>query len=282
MKRGYTGKEYPSQKRFKPTTRAVVVYPNRVVQPARGAYVQPYQRPGYGSVSRARGAAVTGEMKYFDCDLHGSNLVATTTTWPNGTVQDPGTTINLGDAAVATPLCLFAPKVSAALNGRIGRKCRVLKIKVMGTLLIAPQAGVATADAGMTVRLLLVQDCQSNATQMTAAQLLNDATANGSTIHAMQNPNNFGRFIVHKDKKYTFADFTQAGEVAAANLVQGSKAVNFKMTKSFKIPIQINFNATNGGTVADIIDHSFHVVAAQGGTAVQATISYYSRVCYKE
>jgi len=257
--------------------------PKRAV--TRGDYLAkrnaPQQRSGYGSVARARGAAVTGEMKYFDCE---STLVAipvVTTTWVATTMQDPETTINLGDAAVATPLCLCAPKVSAALNGRIGRSILVHKIKVRGHITTAAQAAQAGADPASYIRLMLVQDMQTNAAQMTGAQLLNDGSAADATINAFQNPNNFGRFRVLKDKTIVMGDPSGFNDAAGTGAVNGLVRP-FKMSINFKNPVKVQFNATNGGTVADIVDNSFHIVAGANTISMAPTLSYYSRVSYKE
>lgn len=238
------------------------------------------RRQGYGGVARAQGAAVVGEMKYFDCENANSNITACTNTWPAGTMNDPLTTINLGSAAVANPLCLFAPTVGAALNQRIGRKVKVLKIKVTGFILKPQEAAQNTADAPCMIRLMLVQDCQTNAAQMTGAQLMNDASAANPTVCSFQNPNNFGRFKVLKQKKFVVHDANMAGEVAAGNVIKEGKAFWFKMNYNFKIPCEVHFNATNGGTVADIVDNSFHIVV--GANNLQCSIQYYSRVCFKE
>jgi len=246
-------------------------------------------RAGYTSVARTRGAAVTGEMKYFDCARSSVNLPAVTTTWPAGAMVDPSTTINLGAAAVATPLSLFSPTVGSALNQRIGRSVLVRKIKVRGQLIASTlqtsAAGYAPDDSNK-VRLMLVQDMQTNAAQMTAAALMNDAADAATTINSYQNPNNFGRFRVLKDKEVTFQDpnFTVSETAAASfNAYQAGLIRNFKWTINFKIPVKVQFNATNGGTVADIVDNSFHIVAATTSTTnVNIGISYYSRVAYKE
>jgi len=237
-------------------------------------------RAGYTSVARTRGAAVTGEMKYFDCDRTPSALAATTTTWVAGTLQDPGTTINLGAAAVANPGCLFAPTVGSALNQRIGRSVLVRKIKVCGTIAIPAQSADASLDEAMKIRLILVQDMQTNAAPMTSAQLLNDGTAATTTICSYQNPNNFGRFRVLKDKIFTLQDPNMVGAAGAADI--NGKIVNFKMNVNFKMPVKVQFNATNGGTVADIVDNSFHIICGSSNISYAPTISYYSRVAYKE
>jgi len=240
----------------------------------------PSNRKGTQSVARTRGAAATGEMKYFDCDRTATNIAACTTTWVAGTLVNPGTTINLGDAAVANPLCLFVPKPTASLNGRIGRKVKVYKIKVNG-MIRTPDGNSATVSYGASrVRIILVMDKQTNAGPMTSAQLMNDGTNQDTTLCSYQNPNNFGRFRVLKDKMVTLQDPNIA--VAAAGTDFNGLTVPFKFSVNFKVPIVVNFNATVGGTCADIIDNSFHMIAATNYVELTPTISYYSRVCYKE
>lgn len=238
-------------------------------------------RKGYASVPRARGAAVSGEMKYYDAETTNVAIAAVTNTWVAGTMQDPETSVNLGDAAVATPGSLCVPKVSAALNGRIGRSIYVRKIKVRGHITLPNQAAQAVADPSSYCRLLLVQDCQTNASQMTAAALLNDASAADATINSFQNPNNFGRFHVLKDKTITIGDATGFNDAATTGTVSGIVRP-FKFTVNFKTPVKVQFNATNGGTVADIVDNSWHIICGANTVTSAPLISYYSRVAYKE
>lgn len=239
-------------------------------------------RRGFGSVARARGAAVTGEMKYFDSEMTSTAIANVTTTWVAGTMMDPTTTINLGSAAVATPLSLCVPTVGAGLNQRIGRKIKLMKVKVHGLINVPVQAAQAAADAATQIRLLLVMDKQTNAAQMTGAQLMNDAGAANTTTNSFQNPNQFGRFHVLKDKNFVFSNLNLTGSPTAADVIQASSMRTFKLSFKFKSPVTIDFNATNGGTVADIIDNSLHIVAGATTTAFAPTLSYYSRVCYKE
>lgn len=245
--------------------------------PAGGAQI----RRGFNAVSRTSGAAVIGEMKYFDTNLTNTNMTAVTGTWPAGTIVDPTGTINLGSAAVATPLCLFAPTVGAALNQRIGRKVKVLKIKLMGTIQTPAQAAQAAADLATSIRLILVMDQQTNASQMTSAQLINDADSATANLSAFQNPNNFGRFRVLKEKRLVLGNPSAFNDAATTGAQFGLK-VNWKMSINFKTPVEVHFNATNGGTVADIVDNSFHVLCGCDSTALTPALNYYARVCYKE
>lgn len=222
-------------------------------------------------------------MKYFDCENSGTALTAVTTSWPAGTMVDPTATIDLGSAAVATPLCLFAPTVGAALNQRVGRKVHVYKLKVRGTITVAQQAAQAAADPGTKLRMLLVQDIQTNAGQMTGAQLMNGSAVNGSTtINSYQNPNNFGRFRVLKDKILHIGNVAMTGSPTAADVIQSGIRMGFKFNVTFRTPVIVHFNATNGGTVLDIVDNSFHLVMGVDGTTFVPTVVYYSRVAYKD
>lgn len=247
-----------------------------------GKRVKARPRPKARVSAAQAAAAKAGEMKYFDSDNNGTLLVATTTTWPAGTMIDPLTTINLGAAAVATPQCLFAPTVGSALNQRIGRQVKVHKIKVHGHINIPAQAAQAAADSASKCRIVLVMDQQTNAGQMTGAQLFNDGSGAASTLNSFQNPNNFGRFRVLKDKIITIQNLNMAGSPSTADVIQAAARVNFKMTVNFKTPVIVHFNATNGGTVLDIVDNSFHIVAAADVIAYAPSLVYYARVCYKE
>lgn len=220
------------------------------------------------------------EMKYFDCELQETAVAVVTTTWVATTLRDPTTTLALDDAAVATPACLFAPIKSAGLNGRIGRKTKVYKIKINGMVRTHNSSGAVTSLDGALMRMMLVQDMQTNIGAMTSAQLMRDAGGANTTINSFQNPNNFGRFRVLKEKRMTLQNPNVAGVVGATEtqgLVQ-----HFKMTINFKTPVLVNFNQTNGGTVADIIDNSFHFIIGCENNELTPAISYYSRVCYKE
>lgn len=269
----------PKRKRY---TAAATLYRATTTFKRPRRQFAPIQRVGYGSIARTRGAAVTGEMKYFDAEQTGQNISVCTTTWVAGTMADPTSTINLGSAAVATPLCLFAPTVGAGLNQRIGRKVKMMKVKLNGQISVAAQAAQAAADAPCQIRLMLVMDKQSNAAQMTGAQLMNDGGAAQTTLNSFQNPNNFGRFRVLKERRFTVGDLNLVGSPTTADVVQAGQVYKWKMNMTFKKPVQVNFNATNGGTVADLIDNSLHIVVATSSAAYVPAIIYYSRVAFKE
>jgi len=260
----------------------VVIDVSNKKQKTNASSKQGPRRSGYGAVGRTKGAAVTGEMKYFDTARATTAMVAVGNTWTGGCILDPATTIDLGAPAVANPLCLFVPTVGSGLNQRIGRQVKVLKLKVHGTISFAPVAAVALAETSSKIRMLLVIDQQTNSTQMLPADLMNGSPGATATINSFQNPNNFGRFRVLKDKVAFLQDPNMVGDPGVPNVVLNGQKKNFKFNINFKEPLVVHFNATNGGTVADIIDNSFHLIFGTDSIDIAPAVSYYTRVCYKE
>ena len=115
---------------------------------------------------------------------------------------------------------------------------------------------------------------------MVASQLFNPASTAENSLHAFQNPDNFGRFQVLKEKFITLANPSIGG--GTPSIDQMGLKTYFKFSIVFKNPITVNFNATNGGTVADIIDNSLHMMCSCDSTALSPQLAYYTRVCYKE
>lgn len=210
-------------------------------------------------------------MKYFDTlvaarGITGSNVWASTVFDPTGTN------------------CLFAPTQGAAINQRIGGKVRIMKIKIRGRIEKQSAVGLSSLPQQQTVRIMLVHDKQTNATQMTGTQLMmGDAAQSIDTIvNTYQNLENFGRFRVLKDKKFSFGNQNSTGTSPA--IQWGADVRQFKFSYSFGSGMEIRFNATNGGTIADIVDNSFHIVANSNATGANLipNISYVCRVCFKE
>lgn len=226
-------------------------------------------RKGFSSTARTRGAAVTGEMKYFDTAL-GVTAIASSAGW-TGTEIDP-TTFNT--------LCV--PVVGAGIDQRIGKSINVHKIKVRGTVVVPLKAAQSTADAPSQIRLCLYQDMQTNATQSQGEDFMTAAATAAVAVNTFQNINNFGRFRSLKDQTMILQDPNMAGEVAAANIIQQGILKTFKWTVNFKEPVKVRFNATNGGTVADIVDNSFHIIANASAIDLPPGITYVCRVGYKE
>lgn len=210
-------------------------------------------------------------MKYFDTAFTTAAIVAAGTTWATA-VTNPTT---------FDTLCV--PTVGAAINQRIGRSIKVLKIRLRGTINVAPQALQSAADTSTKIRYMIVQDEQTNAAEMTGTQLMENAANSIASLNSFQNLDNFGRFRVLKDKTIVISNANLANDTGASGgLVQSGMKRTFKCTIVFREPVVIRFNATNGGTIADIVDNSLHFVIAADQIDYAPTVGYSCRVCYKE
>lgn len=241
-------------------------------------YKSPY-RPSYQAASRpSRPAryfgprANTGEMKYFDTELD-NTAIATSTAW-TGTELPPN---------VGTPNTLVCPTVGSAINQRVGRRIRLYKLSVKGLLYTFPQAAQTAGDLQGVVRLALVQDMQTNGSQAQGEEIFQAPVTAAALqcISSFQSLATLGRFKVWKDKTILMGDPNMVYTGANNADVNGTTRP-FKMNLKFSKPIEINFNATNGGTIADIVDNSFCVYATNGDTSAQVLMTYQARAYYKE
>lgn len=229
------------------------------------------KRTGYSTVARTRGVYSRGEMKYFDTERSATALTAAAA-WA-GTEFPPN---------VGTPTSLCIPTVGAAINQRIGRAVHVYKIKVRGQINIPNLANQTAGLSAANVRLLLVQDMQTNGAQAQGEDIMTAPT--GATailaVDTYQSLANFGRFRVLKDKTIMLQNPNAAYD--GTNIEVFGLQKPFKFNIRFKRPVCVRFNATNGGTIADIVDNSWCIYANCSNIGLAPTISYAARVCYKE
>lgn len=226
-------------------------------------------RKGYYSVPRSTGALTTlRENKYFDTAIAQQNLPSANG-WL-GTEFDP------------TANTLFAPIIGAGINQRIGRQVLIKKIMVKGAIHLLPEAGSLSANGATIVRLSLVQDLQTNGTQMQGEQLWDTATGVNAYIYAFMGLQNIGRFKVLKDKYIKFGNHALTYDTTG-NEIAGDARV-FKFNIKFRKPVKVNFNLVNGGTVADIVDNSFHIIANtfSESVGINLEIDYRARVIFYE
>lgn len=218
----------------------------------------------YVNRNLGNGMAYT-ERKYADKEYTAAIAVMATTT--SGGEADP------------TGLALISPTQGDDIVNRDGRAYDVLSIKIRGQVSIAAQTAQTAADDPIYVRLLLVQDKQTNGGQLNSEDVMTSGTAaTAPMVMSYQNTAFFGRFEVLKDKVITFSN--PALTYNGTNITQGSMLRNFKINHTFKTPVRVHCNATNGGTVADITDNSFHLIAGAGAVTAVPTLSYKSRVVF--
>lgn len=182
--------------------------------------------------------------------------------------------------------CLPVPKQGNGYADRDGRKIVVKKITIRGVIQWLPENAITAGQQnGPIVRLVVVKDTKTNGAEMSAENCIgpgigSDGAASKTAdaqIMSLSNPIGWGRYQILKDKMYTipnanmFHDGTDAGRVG--------------MTTPFKFTIntntEINFNDTTG-SVAAIVDNSFHLLAASSVTAGSTPqVSYIARTTFE-
>jgi len=217
---------------------------------------------------RTIGGQVTSERKYFD------KGVAT------GAIQD--VTVNWGNALIMKDPspggCLFSPEQGNDISNREGRNVYVYNIRLNGTIRVAPVDGLAVGTAPPTVRIILCMDKQTNGVQMAPGLLITSAGI-GNHINDFQSTANFGRFQILKDLLIGTATPQGVGAGTLATFSTLGVVIPFKITHKFSSPLRVNFNASNNGNVADIVDNSFHLLAASDNTT-PCTLTYQCRTSF--
>lgn len=225
--------------------------------PAKARYTVPRTR-GSGYVSK-------GEIKYFTAT--NDFTVPASTDW-TGTEADP-----------AAEGALFTPDHGTAINQRIGEKVTVEKIKIHGLAFI-PKAASSAAITASTIRLLLVQDMQTNASQCQGEQIMDNTVGTDARdmVNAFQSDKNFGRFRVLKEKIITLQNPQNDGTVAVRMGLERA----FRMKYVFKKPLVVRFNRSNNATVADIVDNSFHLIVNATNIDGAPVVTYQCRTSFRD
>jgi len=255
-KRRMSDSYMPSSKYQRPSVRFYRYRPSRYAR-----------RPPYRAyVPRTLGNPLSlVERKYFDLE-YSAAIVVVTTDW-TATVADPASA------------SLFSPAIGTEYFTRIGRKVQLLSLKLRATITCAAQTNQTASDGASCVRCLLVQDKQTNGVQATGNLVIASASNSGA-INMFQNPRNFGRFKVLKDKRWVLQSPTLTYD--GANVEQSGLEQDFEWIIKFKKPVVVNFNTSgsSGGGIGDIVDHSFHVYAATNSTALVPTLNYKVRCVF--
>ncbi len=234
---------------------------------AKARRISPGARDTFKTVPRTRGVYAQGEMKYFDT-FKAVTAIPASADW-TATEFDPAT-INT----------IFDPTQGNSISQRIGQKCQLHKLKIKGTVDVPKQVDRTTPDNASVIRIILFQDMQTNSTQAQGEELMRTEGTAPKNINSFQNFNEFGRFRVWKDKTFTMQNPNLSYD--GTNMEQQGISKQFKMNLNFtKDPCVVRFNATNGGTVADIIDNSFHLLAIASDIDLGPTLQYVVRCGFK-
>lgn len=234
-------------------------------KPNGGSNPRPKKKARTSLAIKTQRGAIQPERKYFDAELNSTVIPTSTSTWA-GAELDPA-----GQGS------LFNPSRGDDIGDRTGRKVQVLSIKIRGFINVVAQTNQTDADNAFVGRLVLVQDKQTNATQLNAEDVIQSGAGSVATM-MFQSSAFFGRFNVLKDKVFKFQSPTLTYD--GTNIEQSGLIMPFKMNHKFVKPVVVNYNATNGGTVADCVDNSFHLIGLTNNATLANTINYKVRTAF--
>lgn len=185
-------------------------------------------------------------------------------------------TYQVNSTGVFTLLCI--PVVGADMNARVGRKINIKSVYIRGFVGIQA-ALLSTADSEIPPqqwRMIIVADMQPNGAAPATTDLLNTASPSSHL-----NLNNRDRFKVLADKVYTSDGYVNVSTATQARSSQGR--ITFKVKCYKKTNIETIFNATNGGTIADITSGAVYMFwigsqAASDGNAIVGTRVRYTDI----
>lgn len=207
-----------------------------------------------------------GEIKFFQQEV--SVNFPENTDWSSCSIDD------------ATVKCMFAPVTGSNYYNRVGNRCHVIGISVLGVLATSFYDTVTpTGKYHCSSRILVVLNKQCNATAI-ASQNVITAGVLSNYVHDNRNFDYINQYEVLGDAyEYTVAlpfAYDGTSKTSGSGYVK-SFAFNIDLTKN---PIGVTFNSTNGGTVADIVDNSFHMLSNSITGSLEHQISYTSQVAY--
>lgn len=169
---------------------------------------------------------------------------------------------DVADAVIASSVTLLNGIARGdEINQRIGREITMRSIQFQYTARVTPTTGVDQEQ-----RVLLVYDRQTNASALTAAQVLNAV----NTL-SPRNLENRKRFKILYDRTFTLNASGEAGSF-----------VTRRFYRRLRHPV--TFNSGAAGTVADIVTGSVYLVAigSQVAGPTAGFVSFSSRIRYSD
>jgi len=200
------------------------------------------------------------ELKFVDYEKTGD---AFTTSWASGEMNP------------TTPLCISAVAQGDGENQRDGRKYLLHSVHMRGKVQVSTSESGAGPPADVICRLLIVQDTQTNASELNAEDvMLVNATA--SSVYSMRNLQEVTRFKILWDKRIRIPVSAASMNEGAINLFANANvSIPFSFDYNFTTPVGVNCVGTTA-TVAAISDNSIHVIGVASSALV--TLEYKTRI----
>ncbi len=233
-----------------------------------GGYASKYKKRKIGeekvykkkkmSLSKARLLGV--EKKFFDTGITATLLTASAN-------------CSSGELDISGKGCLNWITQGDGESNRDGRKYRIVSIQVKGTIYYDGVANQTSKVVSPGAFVALVQDTQSNGTQLNSEDVFVNPSGSSYTVSSlMRNIKYASRFKVLRKKTLTFVG-QPAFDGTNIEISGNQREFNFWVS-GIDIPVECT---ANGGTIADIMNNSFHVIGFSNGNG-NVYIQYNCRV----
>lgn len=183
-----------------------------------------------------------------------------------------------GEADPAAVLSLSAMAQGDGESQRDGRKCVLTSVQLSGYCELTPIFSAVGSDVGLaaTVRLVLVQDTQTNGAQLNAEDVIKAPTDTDLNPVGFRNLQFSKRFRVLADKTIHLEPQTMRTETAVID--QAGVRKGFKIYKKLQVPVD---HSGTTAAVSTITDNSLHLIAFTGANDSPIRLRYQSRVRFQ-
>lgn len=171
---------------------------------------------------------------------------------------------------------LNVPVNGAEIYQRVGRKIYMKSLHLRGAVV-----SLATSIQQDLVRIIVFYDSQPNAAASNLATLLQDSNAAAATSGTSGiNLNNRERFKIIRDIQLSLPSITDTGGVIT-NVSQFDQANKFSINEFIKLKgLETMFNATNGGTIADVTSGSLYLLTVSTLDTSKWQLEFQTRLRY--
>lgn len=223
------------------------------------------RRDAYALRNQRTGGLLGVEYKFLDTGLTSKNLTAPTDATGGEAPPSTGCTG-----------CLSAPAQGDSSFERDGNKIIVKSCLVQGMITIPSQQNQATADTGSYIYIALVQDTQTNGTQLNSENVFKNTVASADlAAFPQRNISYTQRFRVLKTKtiRAQLVNMVYDG----TNVEQQGVHVPFKLSWKGQMPVTF-LTGTTTADIANVTNNSLQIVAFCSNTSMAPTLRYNARI----